>query len=173
MTIDIPRASDLWFVDHRRFRLLPAGLTNLGALSVPAPLTRFRRTRPKTTEDTVQKRSYLDAPNLRTLHNITMPRLVIQQATRLATIGVRGRHLPLQLRSASTASATPVFNWEDPLASKTILTEDEIAIAETAERYCQEQLLPRVLRSCPHLSSYQSPSTAAPMANTRLRELHF
>lgn len=30
--------------------------------------------------------------------------------------------------------------------SKTLLTSEETAIAETAERYCQEQLLPRVLR---------------------------
>ena len=39
------------------------------------------------------------------------------------------------------------FNWEDPLESRSLLTEEEIAIAETAESYCQEKLLPRVLRS--------------------------
>ena len=44
------------------------------------------------------------------------------------------------------ASSAPQFDWEDPLASKTLLTEDELAIAETAERYCQEELAPRVLR---------------------------
>jgi len=48
---------------------------------------------------------------------------------------------------ASAAAATgPQFNWEDPLGSKNLLTEEELAISETAERYCQEQLLPRVLR---------------------------
>jgi hypothetical protein len=46
------------------------------------------------------------------------------------------------------ASASPIskFDWEDPLAAKNLLTEDELAISETAERYCQDQLLPRVLR---------------------------
>ncbi|KAK7988366.1 acyl-CoA dehydrogenase NM domain-like protein [Apiospora arundinis] len=46
------------------------------------------------------------------------------------------------------ASAShPSFDWEDPLASKDLLTEDELAIAETAERYCQERMLPRVLEA--------------------------
>jgi glutaryl-CoA dehydrogenase len=39
-----------------------------------------------------------------------------------------------------------VFDWEDPLGSKNLFTEDELAIADTAEKYCQEQLVPRVLR---------------------------
>lgn len=48
------------------------------------------------------------------------------------------------------AATGPTFNWEDPLASKNLLTEEEQAIGETAERYCQEQLAPRVLRThCP------------------------
>lgn len=50
-------------------------------------------------------------------------------------------------RPMSTATDAPAFNWEDPLAVKAFLTEEEVAISETAERYCQEQLLPRVLRS--------------------------
>ncbi|KPM38422.1 Glutaryl-CoA dehydrogenase, mitochondrial [Neonectria ditissima] len=41
----------------------------------------------------------------------------------------------------------PAFNWEDPLNTQNILTEEEIAISETAERYCQERLLPRVLQA--------------------------
>ncbi|KAI0475514.1 glutaryl-CoA dehydrogenase [Xylariaceae sp. FL0804] len=49
-------------------------------------------------------------------------------------------------RGYASASA-PVFDWEDPLASKNLLTEDELAISETAERYCQEQLAPRVLEA--------------------------
>ncbi|KAK1783276.1 glutaryl-CoA dehydrogenase [Copromyces sp. CBS 386.78] len=48
---------------------------------------------------------------------------------------------------ASATSSAPSFNWEDPLNHKSLLTEDEIAIGETAERYCQEQLLPRVLQA--------------------------
>jgi glutaryl-CoA dehydrogenase len=50
-------------------------------------------------------------------------------------------------RSYASASAVPQFNWEDPLGSRNLLTEEELAISETAERYCQEQLLPRVLRT--------------------------
>ncbi|KAJ4293039.1 hypothetical protein N0V88_005703 [Collariella sp. IMI 366227] len=66
------------------------------------------------------------------------------------------RHLPRQaLRNArpvqaarTYASTTPTsFNWEDPLNSKNLLTEEELAISETAERYCQEQLQPRVLQA--------------------------
>ncbi|KAI0398030.1 putative glutaryl-CoA dehydrogenase [Xylariaceae sp. FL0594] len=48
---------------------------------------------------------------------------------------------------ASSSATTPVFDWQDPLASKSLLTEEEIAISETAERYCQERLLPRVLQA--------------------------
>lgn len=48
-------------------------------------------------------------------------------------------------RGFASASKT-AFQWEDPLTSKSLLTEEEIAVAETAERYCQERLLPRVLR---------------------------
>lgn len=52
-----------------------------------------------------------------------------------------------QVFSRSYASAPKSsFDWEDPLASKNLLTEEELAISETAERYCQERLLPRVLR---------------------------
>lgn len=46
-----------------------------------------------------------------------------------------------------SSAAAPTFNWQDPLSSKTLLTEEELAISETAERYCQEQLAPRVLRT--------------------------
>ncbi|OAA59564.1 glutaryl-mitochondrial precursor [Niveomyces insectorum RCEF 264] len=47
-------------------------------------------------------------------------------------------------RSYATSSAAPAFDWQDPLASKMLLTEDERAISETAERYCQERLAPRL-----------------------------
>lgn len=51
-----------------------------------------------------------------------------------------------QRRCASTSSTT-VFDWEDPLDFKSLLTEDELAISDTAERYCQEQLQPRVIEA--------------------------
>jgi hypothetical protein len=43
------------------------------------------------------------------------------------------------------ASTPAAFKWEDPLASATLFTEDELAIEETAKAYCQERMLPRVL----------------------------
>ncbi|KAI1843456.1 hypothetical protein JX266_010282 [Neoarthrinium moseri] len=52
------------------------------------------------------------------------------------------------LASRSYASAGgPAFEWQDPLNSKALLTEEELAISETAERYCQERMLPRVLQA--------------------------
>lgn len=47
---------------------------------------------------------------------------------------------------AASSAPAPPFDWQDPLNAKNLLTEEEIAISETAESYCQEQLLPRVLR---------------------------
>ncbi|KAK0484361.1 acyl-CoA dehydrogenase NM domain-like protein [Armillaria luteobubalina] len=37
------------------------------------------------------------------------------------------------------------FQWEDPLNVENLLSEEEIAIRDTAHQYCQENLLPRVL----------------------------
>lgn len=45
-------------------------------------------------------------------------------------------------RYASTPAA---FDWKDPLNAAVNFTEEELAIAETAESYCQERMLPRVL----------------------------
>jgi hypothetical protein len=45
-----------------------------------------------------------------------------------------------------THSAPQSFKWEDPLGAESLLTEEELAISETAESYCQERMLPRVLR---------------------------
>ncbi|KAK3990857.1 putative mitochondrial glutaryl-CoA dehydrogenase precursor [Cladorrhinum sp. PSN332] len=50
-------------------------------------------------------------------------------------------------RSYASTASTVKFDWEDPLGSKNLLTEEELAISETAERYCQEQLAPRVLQA--------------------------
>lgn len=47
--------------------------------------------------------------------------------------------------------ATPQpFDWKDPLKAQNLFTEEEIAISETAEQYCQERMLPRVLREFIH-----------------------
>ena len=43
------------------------------------------------------------------------------------------------------AHAPVALNWEDPLDSASLFTEEELAIQETARSYCQERMLPRVL----------------------------
>ena len=65
------------------------------------------------------------------------------------------RHAIRQLRSKAAqaslgrryAHVPSIFDWTDPLASKTLFTEEEFAISETAQSYCQERLLPRVLEA--------------------------
>ncbi|KAF2720073.1 acyl-CoA dehydrogenase NM domain-like protein [Polychaeton citri CBS 116435] len=43
---------------------------------------------------------------------------------------------------------TPVaFDWKDPLGASHNYTDEELAIAETAEAYCQERMQPRVLEA--------------------------
>ncbi|KAB5542401.1 glutaryl-CoA dehydrogenase [Coniochaeta sp. 2T2.1] len=76
-----------------------------------------------------------------------MSRLIsrLQSVQRLAT--QQAASTPLLRRSYASASPISKFDWEDPLLAKNLLTEDEIAIAETAERYCQDHLLPRVLQA--------------------------
>ena len=53
--------------------------------------------------------------------------------SRLVTVGRRHAHAPVP------------FDWKDPMGAQNLWTEDELAIAETAEEYCQERMLPRVL----------------------------
>lgn len=62
-----------------------------------------------------------------------------------------GRHTPrtpyAPLSRSYASSAAEPFDWRDPLKASNMFTEEELAIAETAEQYCQEQMLPRVLGS--------------------------
>lgn len=46
-------------------------------------------------------------------------------------------------------SKTP-FNWQDPFAFNTLLTEEERLIQQTAHSYCQERLMPRILEANRH-----------------------
>ena len=39
------------------------------------------------------------------------------------------------------------FNWEDPMALDSLLTEEERMIQETARQYAQEKLMPRIIES--------------------------
>lgn len=70
-----------------------------------------------------------------------MYRPILRQAHRRILAASR----PVAARGYAAASA-PEFDWQDPLGAKNLFTEEELAIAETAESYCQERMLPRVLR---------------------------
>jgi glutaryl-CoA dehydrogenase len=52
---------------------------------------------------------------------------------------------PVAVRTYAAAAAATAYQWNDPLGSHNLLTEEELAVSETAESYCQEQLMPRVL----------------------------
>lgn len=67
----------------------------------------------------------------------------------VTTRAARQATRPLQTtRSSQRYVHSPaVFDWKDPLGSNNLFTEEELAIAETAESYCQERMLPRVLEA--------------------------
>ncbi len=46
--------------------------------------------------------------------------------------------------------ARPQFNWQDPFHFSAMLTEEERLIAQTAQQYCQERLMPRILEANRH-----------------------
>ena len=46
-----------------------------------------------------------------------------------------------------TSAKRPEFNWQDPLNLDSLLTEEERIIRDSAHSYCQEQLMPRVLKA--------------------------
>ncbi|KAJ4422087.1 hypothetical protein N0V82_003279 [Gnomoniopsis sp. IMI 355080] len=73
----------------------------------------------------------------------TMYKTVLSRCTRQTAAAVQRRGYA----AAASSSAAPPFDWQDPLNAKNLLTEEELAISETAEKYCQEQLLPRVLQA--------------------------
>jgi glutaryl-CoA dehydrogenase len=66
--------------------------------------------------------------------------VVARQTLRQVT--ARGPASSVARRHAHTPAA---FDWRDPLGASNMFTEEELAIAETAESYCQERMLPRVL----------------------------
>ena len=49
-----------------------------------------------------------------------------------------------------TATAKPVFQWDDPFLLEDQLTEDERLVRDTARDYAQEQLMPRILEANRH-----------------------
>ncbi|KJA28879.1 hypothetical protein HYPSUDRAFT_82443 [Hypholoma sublateritium FD-334 SS-4] len=73
-----------------------------------------------------------------------MLRIARQQSSRLTKTSVPvPSHASLGVRQAS---GFVKFNWEDPLNLESQLTDEEIAIRDTAREYCQENLMPRVLK---------------------------
>ncbi|KAH9067628.1 acyl-CoA dehydrogenase/oxidase [Lactarius vividus] len=53
----------------------------------------------------------------------------------------------VQVRRYHKTGDKPVFHWEDPLDIESQLSEDEIAIRDTARDFCREYLAPRVLEA--------------------------
>ncbi|KAL8768414.1 MAG: hypothetical protein Q9209_005320 [Squamulea sp. 1 TL-2023] len=52
---------------------------------------------------------------------------------------------PARVTAKRWAHAPSVFNWEDPLVSNSLFSEEELAIQDTAKSYCQERMSPRIL----------------------------
>ena len=52
-----------------------------------------------------------------------------------------------------TLAAKPVFQWDDPLRLDDLLGEDERMVRDTAHRYAQDELLPRVVHAFRHETS--------------------
>lgn len=71
-----------------------------------------------------------------------MYRPIIRSTARQLAFAAR----PAAVRGYAEHATPQPFDWQDPLNAKSLFTEDEIAISETAEAYCQERMLPRVLR---------------------------
>lgn len=69
-----------------------------------------------------------------------MFRSVSRHATR--QLAASARAAPLARRNLHAPVA---FDWKDPLSASNMFTDEELAISETAESYCQERMLPRVL----------------------------
>ncbi|KAI1171859.1 glutaryl-CoA dehydrogenase [Nemania sp. FL0916] len=76
-----------------------------------------------------------------------VPRLRGGSLVRTARLQLQQQQCAQLSRNYASATSRPVFDWQDPLASNNLLTYEEKAIAEMAERYCQERLLPRVLEA--------------------------
>ena len=70
------------------------------------------------------------------------------------TFQARG-HITPRITVATTRKAhSTTFDWQDPLQLTCTLTDEEVAISNAAREYCQEKVLPRVLRTCAILNCY-------------------
>jgi glutaryl-CoA dehydrogenase len=48
------------------------------------------------------------------------------------------------------SNTKPSFNWQDPLMLESLLSEEERLIRDSAQQYCQEKLMPRILLANRH-----------------------
>ncbi len=53
-------------------------------------------------------------------------------------------------KSNKSSKKTIHFNWQDPLLLESLLSEDERLIRDSAKKYCQEKLMPRILLANRH-----------------------
>ncbi|PYH88901.1 putative glutaryl-CoA dehydrogenase [Aspergillus ellipticus CBS 707.79] len=72
---------------------------------------------------------------------------VLRTASRHLRAANRLNRTSAASRSAPIRGYKTAFNWEDPLVASELFTEEELAIQDTAKRYCQEQLQPRILEA--------------------------
>src|SRR5438105_4133909 len=52
--------------------------------------------------------------------------------------------------TAAITPSEPPFQWEDPLLLDDSLSDDERMVRDTAQAYCQEKLMPRVVSANRH-----------------------
>jgi len=102
----------------------------------------------------IERVPFLSFVNLVVVETPIMIRSVFRRQPRGAAI-----HLTIAKRHVH---APVPFNWEDPLDSASLFTEDELAIQETARSYCQERMLPRVLGRSPPLLLLRAPPDFPP-----------
>ncbi|KAF9047431.1 acyl-CoA dehydrogenase domain-containing protein [Panaeolus papilionaceus] len=74
---------------------------------------------------------------------MSLPRLPAMSLRPALSARALQRAIPSTRRAVSGLAE---FNWEDPLNLESQLTEEEIAIRDVAHSYCQENLMPRVLK---------------------------
>ena len=72
--------------------------------------------------------------------------------TRLITQGQNVSSPPnlAETKSKPKKAPLPAFDWKDALNLESQLTEEEILVRDTAQKYCQENLMPRVLMANRH-----------------------
>ncbi|NQZ21539.1 MAG: acyl-CoA dehydrogenase [Colwellia sp.] len=49
--------------------------------------------------------------------------------------------------SKTSVNERPTFNWQDPLLLESLLSEEERMIRDSAHQYCQDKLMPRILKA--------------------------